>query len=577
MFIDVKVEQILEQNIEIPLLVLVSPNYEERSCALAEKIEKEAGKSERKVLFELISFRNSKNNDMLLEGLKNKYCKRVCDALQLDVSTAIHWFAFPEDFSVKRMNAYLNNIITENIENDKIDILIDVSSIPRSVVFVICEAIWKIIHEKTARIRKVYFAYTSPKYYSEVRYAQDIGMLYGYFSGMPLNENSHKTVNSIIFPSRSGHEGKLLCDNLSQICSDQRQIVFFPIEKDDYLQSLSLMRANQTLLSHEDYFHLYYCSICDAAIGLNTYLMRQKDSLVKVIENNREVDIGKQFYLAGTFGAKIFIAISYFELMLMKASLPNLVDIEMCYAKGFQYTSTYSRGIGSISILEWDEVPMRKRVKIKICDVRTAEVAKLCAEEGVDFIGIHQIYGMISNDKLKEIQKIKNVSGDMKLVLVTKEENLDILTQICSCFEWDYVQLHFSHTPEFVDELKERLQNIGKSIGIISMFGAENFDVDKITALSDKVDYFLFDSSERGGSGKTASDEALKKIAQANLKKEFFLAGGLNPDNVLGKISMVQPYAVDVQSGVEFSEEEWKKQKNPGKIKRFVRNIVNGR
>lgn len=572
MFTEIKIEQIIERIKEVPLLVLASPNYEERSCALVEELERKREK-ESKVIYELVSFRNSKKNDMLLEGLKNKYCMRVCRALKRDVSTAIHWFSFPEDFSAKGMNAYLRNIIEENTKNGRIDILIDVSSIPRRIVFVICEVVWEIAHEGTARIRKVQFAYTSPKNYSEVRYAQDIGMLYGYFSGQPLNKDPHKTVNSIIFPSRSGHEGRLLCDNLNQICADQRQIVFFPIEKEDYLQSLSLMRANQTLLSHEDYFHQYYCSICDAAIGLNTYLTKQQEYFIKMTTDNDGVDIGKQFYLIGAFGAKIFIAISYFELMKMKESLPNLIDIEMCYAKGFQYTSTYSRGIGKTCILEWDGVPASKRVKIKICDVRTAEIAKLCAEEGVDFIGIHQIYGRISDDKLKELRKIKNVSGDMKLVLVTKEEDLDILTDMCSCFEWDYVQLHFSHTPEFVDELKERIKKIERPIGIISMFGTESFDVDKIRALADKVDYFLFDSSERGGSGKMASTEALQNIAQANFGKDFFLAGGLNPDNVLSKIAMVQPYAVDVQTGVEFSETEWKKQKNPEKIKRFVRNV----
>ena len=66
---------------------------------------------------------------------------------------------------------------------------------------------------------------------------------------------------------------------------------------------------------------------------------------------------------------------------------------------------------------------MVSRVKVKICDVRTPEIARVCAEVGVDYIGIHQIQGAFQPEKLDILQKIRQAAGQVKLVLVTKEDN----------------------------------------------------------------------------------------------------------------------------------------------------------
>lgn len=60
----------------------------------------------------------------------------------------------------------------------------------------------------------------------------------------------------------------------------------------------------------------------------------------------------------------------------------------------------------------------------------------------------------------------------------------------------------------------------------------------------------LLDSNaigEAGGSGETFDAHNIELPAGAN----WILAGGLNPDNVAGLIKQMQPYAVDVSSGVE--------------------------
>jgi phosphoribosylanthranilate isomerase len=81
---------------------------------------------------------------------------------------------------------------------------------------------------------------------------------------------------------------------------------------------------------------------------------------------------------------------------------------------------------------------------------------------------------------------------------------------------------------------------------------------------------YLLDTWDRGspgGTGKTfdwalARDAALKH-------KNIILAGGLNPVNVLEAVEIVQPWAVDLNSGVEIKPGI----KNPHKMKEAVKII----
>jgi len=63
------------------------------------------------------------------------------------------------------------------------------------------------------------------------------------------------------------------------------------------------------------------------------------------------------------------------------------------------------------------------------------------------------------------------------------------------------------------------------------------------------ADYRLFDTydpSQYGGSGATFNWELLQGVSG-----DFFLAGGLNIDNIKAAVNQVNPYCVDISSGVE--------------------------
>ncbi|MBQ2917280.1 MAG: hypothetical protein IJE59_03800 [Clostridia bacterium] len=107
-------------------------------------------------------------------------------------------------------------------------------------------------------------------------------------------------------------------------------------------------------------------------------------------------------------------------------------------------------------------------------------------------------------------------------------------------------------------------------ISVVDISDVEGYDVNMLSKVSE---FLLFDSSIRGGTGNPSSIEALKRIKQIANGKDFFIAGGLNDKNVLDTINTCQPYAVDVQSGVEFLEPELKHKKDPKRISSFVNAV----
>ena len=68
-----------------------------------------------------------------------------------------------------------------------------------------------------------------------------------------------------------------------------------------------------------------------------------------------------------------------------------------------------------------------------------------------------------------------------------------------------------------------------------------------------------------GGSGKLINLSDAKKIIN---KYKVFLSGGLNSDNITNIIETINPWAVDVSSGVELNNK-----KNMNKIEKFVNNV----
>lgn len=143
----------------------------------------------------------------------------------------------------------------------------------------------------------------------------------------------------------------------------------------------------------------------------------------------------------------------------------------------------------------------------------------------------------------------------VKAVGVFLDQNIEEVEAIAKSGVIDIVQLHGSENEEYIEQIKSKT-----GLPVIKAFSvAKGADADKINRSA--ADMVLIDSG-RGGTGELFNWEFLKDI-----KRDYFLAGGLSPDNV-GEAVKTGAYGLDVSSGVETEGK-----KDAEKIRRFITTV----
>ena len=190
-----------------------------------------------------------------------------------------------------------------------------------------------------------------------------------------------------------------------------------------------------------------------------------------------------------------------------------------------------------------------KRTKVKICGLTTLEDARFVSGALADYLGF--IFYPESPRYIEPAKAgaiINWLEGPGK-VGVFVNQPLDDVNSIAKQTGIDYVQLHGNESPDYCALVEKP---------IIKAFHIEK-DTDPTELISrvesylDRVDYLLFDTksdTEWGGTGQTFNWNILDEITS---DKPFFLSGGLNTKNVQDAIQTVQPYAIDLSSGLEES------------------------
>ena len=194
-------------------------------------------------------------------------------------------------------------------------------------------------------------------------------------------------------------------------------------------------------------------------------------------------------------------------------------------------------------------------MKIKVCGITNLDDARLAAELGADMLGFI-FYAKSPRAVSREMatQICRAVTAEKVGVFVNETEvNIRQILQECGL---NALQFHGDESPSFC-----RLFPVKKIKAIrvrdeTSLQQAAEYDVDAL--LLD-----TYTDSQRGGTGKTF-DWSLAVKAKS-LGRPIILSGGLTPDNVREAIRAVQPYAVDVASGVEREPGR----KDPEKLRRF--------
>ena len=197
-------------------------------------------------------------------------------------------------------------------------------------------------------------------------------------------------------------------------------------------------------------------------------------------------------------------------------------------------------------------------MKVKICGIRNEESAITASEAGADFLGfifVPQSKRYIAPDRAKKI--IAKIKGKIKVVGVFKNQLFAEVKTIINMLSLDMVQLHGSEPPEFCRSLQAK---------VIKAFPVKpDFQIGLIEANIKRyiVDYYLLDR-EKQGKGAMINLNSAKLLAA---KYPLFFAGGLTPENIIKVVQIVQPYAVDVTSGIETDGAE-----DSHKIHKFIKN-----
>ena len=195
------------------------------------------------------------------------------------------------------------------------------------------------------------------------------------------------------------------------------------------------------------------------------------------------------------------------------------------------------------------------KVRVKICCISSIEEAITAVNYGASALGLVGNMpsgpGVIDDELIYEIAKI--VPPPISTFLLTSETKADKIIDHYKRANTSAIQIVDMPEDKQYKLLKDRLPNV-KLVQVIHVIDENS--VSEAIEVSESADAILLDSGnpnlaikELGGTGRTHNWELSKKIVDA-INIPVFLAGGINKDNVLRAIDFVQPFGIDLCSGV---------------------------
>lgn len=192
-------------------------------------------------------------------------------------------------------------------------------------------------------------------------------------------------------------------------------------------------------------------------------------------------------------------------------------------------------------------------IRVKICGNRTLSDALISCHSGADAIGLIHGVNYLTEDEVSltnASQILKKVPVFVDVVLVTHfvlaNQILDIYEQIPT----SSIQLQDNISEKEINIIKDKLVYV-KLIKAVHVTGSDSIKMAQ--DYSNFFDAILLDTkigSRIGGTGKTHDWRISREIVQS-IKRDVILAGGLTIENVEQAIKYVNPYGVDVNSGVD--------------------------
>ncbi len=225
---------------------------------------------------------------------------------------------------------------------------------------------------------------------------------------------------------------------------------------------------------------------------------------------------------------------------------------------------------------------MKGGYKAKICGTTNLEDVRLAADEGADCFGV--VIEVDFSSRSLTVEEAASLFSDppipgVALVFKMKAERIETLIETLDPFA---VQFLGETDPAFLKDLKKAYPSVELWQSVHLPEAGEETDLGHVRKTIDDylragVDSLLFDTvamskgrKKFGGTGKTSDWNVVKRLMDAiRSPVPIWLAGGINPENVGNALDTVDPYGIDLCSGVESDPGK----KDPGKVRALMSTI----
>jgi phosphoribosylanthranilate isomerase len=182
-------------------------------------------------------------------------------------------------------------------------------------------------------------------------------------------------------------------------------------------------------------------------------------------------------------------------------------------------------------------------VRVKICGITRNEDMSAACVAGADALGFVFYAKSPRNLSIEQAASlIKALPPFVQSVGLFVDAEPSFVRAVLEAVPLDLLQLHGGETPEYCRQFgRPYLKAVRVRPGVDLVKYASDFSDARALLLD------AFVPGVPGGTGERFD----WRLIPAGLNKPIILSGGLNPDNVAEAVQTVQPWAVDVSSGVE--------------------------
>ena len=222
---------------------------------------------------------------------------------------------------------------------------------------------------------------------------------------------------------------------------------------------------------------------------------------------------------------------------------------------------------------------IRAEIRTKICGIMRTEDALVATEAGVDFLGLVFVPERRRRLEVEEASEMvaglrSTVSQPPRFVGLFADQPMDEVVETIHAGSLDLAQLCGQESPEYCKKVSERtgaeiikVLHVSPAETVGNGSGEGGIEARLVPYLDAgcRVTLDRLVEGLQGGTGQSFDWGVASELSRRGY--EFLLAGGLTPENVAEAVAQVQPWGVDVSTGVETGG-----RKDAEKVRAFINN-----